>query len=76
MTNSTSINTTRGPNEINSRSLRWRDANAAARLIAAAPDMLEVLKRWTYDGALQTYEDRERFRKAARAAIAKAEGPS
>jgi hypothetical protein len=30
----------------------------------------ELLEFWVYDGRLQTFEDRERFRKAARAAIA------
>ena len=49
-------------------------AEANAALIAAAPDLLSVLKEAVCDGRLQTFEDRERFRKAARIAIAKAEG--
>lgn len=47
---------------------------ADAHLIAAAPEMLEVLKTWTHDGSLQTFESRERFRVVALAVIAKAEG--
>lgn len=30
----------------------------------------ELVEFWIYDGRLQTFEDRERFRKAARAALA------
>lgn len=48
------------------------DANAA--LFSAAPEMLDVLKDAIHDGRLQTFEDRERFRKAALVAIAKAKG--
>jgi hypothetical protein len=44
---------------------RLRDLNDA---------MLAVLGKWSHDGALQTLEDRERFRTAARAIITKAEG--
>lgn len=36
--------------------------------------MLEVLKDAAHDGRLQTFEDRERFRKAAKEAIRLAEG--
>lgn len=54
------------------RSKDEADANAA--LIAAAPDLLRVLRVAIHDGRLQTFEDRERFRKAAREAIRLAEG--
>jgi hypothetical protein len=50
------------------------EARAHARLWAAAPELLDVLRRWSGVMALQTFDDRERFRDAARAAIAKAEG--
>lgn len=43
-------------------------------LITAAPELLAVLQQWIGDGSLQTFEDRERFRAEARAAVAKAEG--
>ena len=48
------------------------DANAS--LIAAAPDLLEALEVIIRDGRLQTFEDREKCRAIARAAIAKARG--
>jgi hypothetical protein len=47
-----------------------------ARLIATAPEMFELLKKYAYDGHLQSFEDRERFRKDALVLIAKAEGRS
>ncbi len=50
------------------------EAIANATLFAASHEMLELLQTWTGDGALQTFEDRERFRKAARAVMAKATG--
>jgi len=36
-------------------------------------EMAEALSVWSHDGALQTFEDRERFRAVARVLIAKAE---
>jgi hypothetical protein len=48
------------------------EAIANARLFLGAPGLLTVLEEFIHDGRLQTFEDRERFRKAARAAIAKA----
>ena len=42
------------------------------RLRAEKADLLVVLEKWSVDGHLQTFEDRERFRKEARAAISKA----
>ena len=50
------------------------DEAANARLIAAAPELLEALQLWSGDGALQTFDDRQRFREAARTLIAKATG--
>lgn len=47
---------------------------ANALLIAAAPAMLEALEKWTHDGRLQTFEDRERFRDEAIAIIRAAKG--
>ena len=49
-----------------------RDANA--RLIAAAPDMLEALRSLVRDNAGVTHEYLHIIREKARAAIAKAEG--
>ena len=48
------------------------EAHANARLIAAAPDLLEALKRCKFDSLNMTLEDRE----FCRAAIAKATGES
>lgn len=56
------------------RGLDARKRNDNARLIAAAPELMEVLKAAIHDGRLQTFEDRDRFRQAAKKAIAKAEG--
>ncbi len=50
------------------------EALANATLFAASHEMLELLQTWTGDGALQTFEDRERFRKVARAVMDKATG--
>jgi hypothetical protein len=36
-------------------------------------EMAETLGKWSHDGALQTFENRERFRAAARALVTKAE---
>ena len=47
-----------------------KNADANARLIAAAPDLLEALKRCKFDSLNMTLEDRE----FCRAAIAKATG--
>lgn len=49
--------------------------NAAfiVRAVNCHDELIEVLTRFSHDGALQTIEDRERFRKEARAAIRKAE---
>jgi hypothetical protein len=49
---------------------------ADALLIASAPEMFDLLKKYAYDGHLQSLEDRERFRKDALALIARAEGRS
>jgi hypothetical protein len=49
---------------------------ANARLIAAAPDMLEVLRSLVADNAGVTHEYLHIIRAKARAAIAKAEGRS
>ena len=46
------------------------EQNANARLIAAAPDLLEALKRCKFDSLNMTLEDRE----FCRAAIARATG--
>lgn len=35
--------------------------------------LIQTLRIWSADGALQTFEDRERFRSEARAVIAQAE---
>ena len=47
-----------------------KNADANARLIAAAPDLLEALKRCKFDSLNMTLEDRE----FCRAAISKATG--
>lgn len=44
-------------------------AHAAAVSAADNAALREVLEMWSGDGSLQTFEDRERFRKAARKAI-------
>ena len=49
---------------------RLDELNANARLIAAAPDLLEALKRCKFDSLNMTLEDRE----FCRAAIARATG--
>ena len=53
-----------------------RNSAADARLIASAPEMFELLKKYAYDGRLQSFEDREGFRKDALTLIAKVEGRS
>jgi hypothetical protein len=53
--------------------LRAERAHVDARLRAAERDaarLRELLEKWTYDGCLQTFENRELFRKEARAALA------
>jgi hypothetical protein len=50
------------------------NARANARLIAVAPDMLEVLRSLVRDDAGVTHEYLHIIRAKARAAIAKAEG--
>jgi hypothetical protein len=45
--------------------------NAHSQLLAQNAELLAFLQHWIYDGSLQTFEDRERFRDAARALIAK-----
>ena len=52
------------------------DAELNACLISAAPDLLEALEKYTHDGRLQSFADRELFRKNALKAIAKARGES
>ena len=39
-------------------------------------ELLAFIVRWTHDGHLQTFEDRERFRVEARAVLAKCRGQS
>jgi len=50
------------------------EQRANARLVAAAPDMLEVLRSLVRDNAGVTHEYLHIIRAKARAAIAKAEG--
>ena len=42
-----------------------------SRLRQSEAELREVLEMWVYRGQLQTFEDRERFRAAARAALRK-----
>lgn len=42
------------------------------RIIAERDELLEFIRHWMYESRLQTFEDRDRFRKAADQLIAKA----
>jgi hypothetical protein len=42
--------------------------------VNAHDKLVHFIERWTHEGHLQTFEDRERFRAAARELIAKATG--
>lgn len=42
----------------------------AAERCATIARLRDMLSKWSHDSALQTFEDRERFRKEARAALA------
>ena len=50
------------------------EAEANARLIAAAPDMLDALHQWAAAERMEDAEELENARKSRDAAIAKAEG--
>lgn len=43
--------------------------NVAANMRRQRDDLRELLEHWTHEGHLQTFESRERFRKAARALL-------
>jgi hypothetical protein len=50
------------------------ELQANARLITKAPELVALLDKWTHEGHLQSFEDRERFRKEAAALIREIDG--
>ncbi len=48
--------------------------NQCALQMARVETLESLLEFWIYDGRLQTFEDRERFRRAARAALPQSSG--
>jgi hypothetical protein len=76
------------PTRIGSQGLRevyrWSTADKRAPNLVGKPcvlmsealyeELVHFIEHWTHEGHLQTFEDRERFRAAAREVIAKATG--